>query len=144
MSVSLRAKRVLAVLMSAVLLYGGLPVSPTVAVAEQAQASDVATPQPGAPGSDEAAETDGIIVTVGGSPSDGTGLLSLDAEKAKDSAEARGCRHERDSDAYGQRGQQRDGCTPCGGPKRRGRTRGCQERGWRHLRPAQLRIRARG
>ena len=89
MSVKLCVKRVLAVLMSAALLYGGLPVSPTVAVAEQAQAPDVATPQPGAPGSDEAAETDGIIVTVGGSPSDGTGLLSLDAEKAKDSAEAR-------------------------------------------------------
>ena len=44
MSVKLRAKRVLAVLMSAVLLYGGLLVSPTVAVAEQAQTSDVTTP----------------------------------------------------------------------------------------------------
>ena len=45
MSVKLRAKRVLAVLMSAVLLYGGLPMSSTVAVAEQAQVSDVTTPQ---------------------------------------------------------------------------------------------------
>ena len=65
MSVKLRAKRVLAVLMSAVLLYGGLLVSPTVAVAEQAQASDVTTPQSDGSGSSGAAETDGIIVTVG-------------------------------------------------------------------------------
>ena len=89
MSVKLRAKRVLAVLMSAVLLYGGLPVSPTVAVAEQAQASDVATPQFDGSGSSGAAETDGIIVTVGDTSSDGLGLLSLDGEQAKDSAEAR-------------------------------------------------------
>lgn len=78
MSVKLRAKRVLAVLMSAVLLYGGLPVSPTVAVAEQAQTSDVTTQQSDGSGSNGAAETDGIIVTVGDSSSDGLGLLSLD------------------------------------------------------------------
>ena len=89
MSVKLRAKRVLAVLMSAVLLYGGLLVSPTVAVAEQAQASDVATPQSDGSGSSGVAETDGIIVTVGNSSSDGLGLLSLDGEKTKDSIEAR-------------------------------------------------------